>query len=258
MVGHLSEKSKHEVYNWSKSGDLGDRYFAPYPYRDSFKTLSGVFIQFADAGADIPDVRIELNPAKHKIAPAIVTELVSLLKYVRPTRLDFAIDYPFDLSSFHYSTDTPRSGAIWYGRSGKAETFYLGRGQAGDKYRVYNKAKEQKLKDETWWRVELQMNLRPDENWRDRNPFADLHITKPAEYLNVIDRAVMRELKENPQAWGELTDYQRRKYRRMMNGKDEGSTLYLTPSPLDVFTSERWKVDACLNEYLKLMKQPGQ
>lgn len=252
IVGRLDNRVRDGVFEWSKSLDLQEQKLTPYPYRWSFMSSTGVYIAFKDPGADIPDFRIEFNPNNHPTCPAIIKDLVNLGSDIRPTRLDLAIDYPVDLSGFHYSTDVPKAGAIWYGRDQKPETFYLGKRSAGSMYRIYNKAKEQKLKDCTWWRIEQEIHLRPGQTWRETEPFSDLHVTKPIQGLNVIDSAVLEYLRAHPQAWSELSKHQRIKYKRMLN--QEESTLSLLPAPIDIFKAERWRIDEVLNKYQKLME----
>lgn len=252
LVGNLKHGSLERVYQWSKSPDLNTLPFAPYPYRHALQSQSGVYFAFKDPGADgVPDVRIEFNPNNQSTPPECVKALVDMMREVRMTRIDLAIDYPVDLSGFHYSTTVPKAGAIWYGRSGTAETFYLGKRSSGSMYRIYNKAREQKLPDVTWWRIEQELHFRPGEDWRDKEAFSDLHVAKPAHYLNVVDAAVIEYLRAHPQAWGELTPYLRQKYRKMLN--DEEGMISLSPTPHEVFKENSWKVDAVINEYVKLM-----
>lgn len=256
LVGNLKRKTSGPVYEWSARLDVDSLPFAVYPYRYAFQSQSGVYFAFKDPGAaEVPDVRIEFNPNNQTSTPECLIQLLRLMKDIRPTRLDLAIDYQADLSGYQYSTMVPKAGAIWYGRDRKPETFYLGKRSSGSMYRIYNKAREQGLTGGDWWRIEQEIHLRPGEDWRDKKPFDDLRIVKPAHFLNVVDAAVLDYLKAHPSAWAELTTYQRKKYRKMINGEED--TVSLMPRPQDVFTVERWKVDAILNEYVKLMDGKG-
>lgn len=254
ILGDISSQARAGAFDlWKCHPDLLQKTFAKYPYRYQFKTVSGALIQEADPSAEIPLLRVEINPNNYQKPPDCLLKILGMMKNVRLSRLDIAIDYPGNLGRYTFTTDTGKKGCYFTSKSGLVETVYLGSSTSPMKYRIYDKAKEQKIKDATWWRIEAQMNLRPSDNWREKMPFQDLHIGMVNENINVIDRAVMRELAIFPESWAELTDYQRRKYKRMM--KQEEVLTSMRPHPLEIYEKEKWRVDACLNQYLYGMER---
>lgn len=209
-----------------------------WPYRLAWKTLFGMVIYFRDPAADsVPEIRIEFNPSKIYVDSrshlrgicGLLFPLFSGLKDVRFTRLDIAVDYPIDLSTYQF---TLKSGVVktikYYGRDGSLETVYLGGATSSRRFRIYNKALEAGLQGQILWRIEAQYRFDAEsENdiWM-RDLFGDLEISSyaPAEILPVSTLAVLYFLQNHPEAISSFAPASRAKYRKLM--KLEKATIY--------------------------------
>jgi len=201
-----------------------------YPYRWNLKTVSGTVIQIAEDKAPVPQVRVEFNP-NNQIQTLTGQVACSLMKYKRPTRIDYALDYPVDLSSWMFATTNSRSTTAYYSQSGKLETLYLGSQHSVDKYRIYNKALELGT-DETLWRIEQELRFKPDDDWQFTIPFSDLYVVLPYSCLPVEDLMILDGLKRNPEYWGHLSRRHREKYRKLLKS---ASMQRLNPWPTDAY-----------------------
>ena len=129
------------------------------------------------------------------------------------------------------------------------ETLYLGAKDASDRYRIYDKAKEQNLDNVKWWRIEQQIRLGPDEIWELQLPFSDLYAMQPSERLAPQDRFILDGLFRNPELWGHLSRRYREKYRAML--KDHHLMTKLDPWPQDAFYDYAQPITDQLTAYMK-------
>lgn len=239
------DKAMKQISQWP---DTERDTLAKFPYKYNIYTTSRTVLQLAEKSSPVQPVRIEFNP-NDKDQLATGTFLLSLMKRKRPTRIDYALDYKgIDLSDWLMATTRARSTCSFNSSSGKLETLYLGSKDSDDRYRIYNKAKEQKIDDLDWWRIEQQHRLKPDQTWQLLLPFDDLYLVKPNKHLATQDRLVLDGLHRNPEYWGNLTRRIREKYRSLV--KDPVMTR-LDPWPQTAYFDKAQPIINQLTEFLK-------
>lgn len=137
-----------------------------YQHQWHFKE-SGLFIQLGDFEGE-KVFRMEFNPNKlEKGHLTFYYNILNRIKYPNVTRIDWAVDYPEDMSKYDFKQLTSRKTIEYKSRTGILETLYIGSPKSDKFTRVYNKALEKrktKLKlideeeeikvKETLWRVE--------------------------------------------------------------------------------------------------------
>lgn len=218
---------------YSRSSAIEYKGFAKYPYRDSIHFLDGSVLQIAEKDAvnsgKIKELRYDFNP-NNKGFEKLHFEVLGLMRDSHFTRIDIAFDiYDLDMSSWRWIDSVGRPFNVWYSGTGEVETWYIG-GRASDvKIRIYNKAKEQKMKDKTWWRVEVQMRretCKIIEDWNGEvnyNPFKDIQPVLEGDFkhLDIKSRALVKYLIKHPEGFSELSVNARSKYKKIV--VEEGS-----------------------------------
>jgi len=221
------EKNTHEI---SHHNDYLDVVNAGFPYNYRIRTASDLFIQIANSESIVQNVRIEWNPSKLNTNGTLLPLLLAMMKNKRFSRIDYAIDYEIDLSEFQFQTTRPRKRVKFISPSNKLETLYLGTRNSSDFYRIYNKAVEQDQSG-TLWRIEQQFNLDKKTDFWMLRPFADLIAWKPSDMTGAyIDDLVLADLHANPENWARLSDFLKRKYRRIASNPEYTSHLEIHPS----------------------------
>jgi len=208
-------------------------------YKTRIETASDLFIQVAcPVSSPVPHLRIEFNPNKFNPTGSLWHTLLPMLKNKRLTRIDYAIDYPQDLSEYSWTTTKPRTSNIFYGATGAIETIYLGKRTAKNQYRIYDKAKEQGLSDSLTttphWRAEQQFTLDTRTEFWMLRPFADLVGWKPDTFTgNYTDDLHLDDLHKNPNNWKRLNSSRRRHYRTLI--KDHTRVQHFPVKPVTTF-----------------------
>lgn len=246
IVGNLN-RSNDFFSKWSLNNiDLKEQSLAKLPYRYQYVSHAGYLVQLKEPTFDIPDVRIEFNPTKLTWSPSLDALLVAL-KGARFTRVDFAIDYEIDLSGYCSQTTVPKKRNIYYSRSGSPETTTIG--IKGDKYRIYDKALEQRLSG-TLWRIENEVHLGPGDSIFKEQPFSDLTIYNPRfhDLPDFKDRAALYYLTHNPSEWGNLSRRLKSRYRELLRQSDQ--IHYLWPDPYQLFLAQKDRLHQELRSYL--------
>lgn len=249
LVGSFFDYDKN-LSKLSAHMDWMDTIPAAHPYRWKVRLASELHVQVAEPHSNVPNVRIDINPNKFNPEGTIWHDLVSKLKprSRRLTRIDYAIDYQEDLSLWSYETDRARKSNAWYSQDRKLETLYLGANQSKDQYRIYDKAREQG-QDVTWWRIEHQLRMDPDQHWRFLRPFQDLTIWQPSEYTgNYVDDLILNDLHRNHGNMFRLSKHNRQKYRNMM--KDSTRVIHKPVHPRDQFQAEFPPVEKFISKLL--------
>lgn len=222
-------------------------------YRYTYQFVDGGILQIADPNSErnlgIPPIRVEFNPGT-----CMRDEVVKVLRYVKKpklTRVDIAIDYfDVDLGELVWLDLTGRRKRAEYRSAlGELETLYIGSGSSEMRFRVYDKAKEQKDRSgRIWWRVEVQ--LRSD--CIEGNPFEQVKAvcgwSVRGESLGLIERAVLDYLRRYPHEIVRLSKASRAKYRRLMREAVECS--FFSPQPAEVYEKEKARLNAELLEWL--------
>jgi len=221
--------------SWLNDYGVKGRRFSKFPYRHLINTVAGYTVELKEPNAQVPDVRVDFNPAACPGWRDSLPLLVSGMRYSRITRLDFAVDYRLDLSEWNFITENPVKSCRFFSRSGKLETLYLGAADSAIRFRIYNKAEESGSPG-VWWRVEAQCRFRPDDNALNCHPFSLLSVVRPGEGLSIEDKALLHYLQAFPDAIGELSQYKRSQYRKLLKSSD--NTLTLNPSPAQVFSDQ--------------------
>lgn len=165
--------------------------------------------------------RIDINPAKAK------KEVLECLRKMignqqgHYTRIDVAIDYSVDLGETVITSKKAIKKAGYWARDGSLETYYLGSHRSKKRYRIYNKAKEQKISNCVWWRVEVQHRLAWCENVLPEDLFDDLVISQREEDLSIEEIAVIEYIQRNPWAIERLPRRKKQKYKDLLKVREK-------------------------------------
>lgn len=216
---------------YSRTMEVQRRSFSKYPYRDAIHFLDGSILQIAEKDAymsgNIKQLRYEFNPNNFKFEKLHMA-VIGLMKDAHMTRLDIAFDvHDVDMSRWKWIDTKGRPYRVYYSGVGQVETWYIGGKDSNVLIRIYNKAKEQKMKGKVWWRVEVQ--LRGDAAQTaglmsmsginlEMNPFE--HITPVVDgnfpELDIKKRAMVNYLIANPSGFSELASQARSEYRKLV------------------------------------------
>lgn len=199
---------------------------AKYPYRDTIYFQDGSVLQVAEIDAvragKIKELRYEFNP-NNTSHEKLHMQVVGLMKDAHLTRVDVAFDvHGVDMSNWKWIDSKGRPFNVYYSGNGEIETWYVGGKDSEMKIRIYNKAKEQKIKNKIWWRVEVELRkdsakaLGVHKGDIDVNPFE--HVTPVLDgnfpELDIRTRAMVKYLIDNPDGFSELSNKTRAEYRR--------------------------------------------
>lgn len=249
LVGNMSVQSDDFIKIISNMHEVSYINPAKYPYKQTIHFVNhSVILQVAEYGSEIPDLRLEFNP--NKVTVQEMSLIMFLIKDIKITRYDVAIDLQEDLSEWTILTNNTNSRRRYWGRDGRVQTDYIGTQRSKVMYRIYDKNKEQGIKSKVpWWRVEEQIRPELRDNILPDTLFKSLHMVKPTENMDIIDKAVIYYLRENPAAWNELTPHLRRKYKAMESFK------MFRPTLNDIYRKEIDLLRAELAGWLTLSKK---
>lgn len=168
------------------------------------------------------NIRIEFNPNNLGLLQKRI--LSSILKYVYDihyTRIDIALDlYNYDLIHYNIIDLKSRKKGYYYDRNNNIETIYLGSMASNRFIRIYNKAKEQKLPNQDWWRLELQLRDIYINQYLDslETFFDDIYIFKykSLENYSVTTRAMIEYLLSDITRFSELDKNSKTRYRKLI------------------------------------------
>lgn len=168
--------------------------------------------------------RLEFNPNKinNQVQKKLLNLLLSYLKDIHFSRIDLAIDlYNYNLYEYNIVDLKGRKKAYYYDRVGKLETCYFGSMSSNKFIRIYNKAIEQKIKEDVdWWRIELQL----------RDTYIDTYLTGFKDFLDGIlifkyisvdnlsfnDKAVLEYILRDISRLGLLSKNSRTRYKNII------------------------------------------
>lgn len=230
FVGNLRDKqiskkdTNREVQAFGRfENDLGlsERKLAKYPYRYQWKHVLGFTVQYSD-DPSTSDIRVDCNPNLFNTPPlltafhAALDSILVNLRHIKVTRIDLAIDFPFDLSTYYMDTQQPKSSSNYLSSSKNLETQYLGGRGSAEQFRIYDKQRQAGL-DETKWRVEAQYRFRATSELLNLVPFSGLQISKPVTTgTTPVDAIFLHALQTKPELFGPLDKRTRAKYRKML------------------------------------------
>lgn len=213
------------------------RGFAKYPYRDTIHFIDGSVLQIAEIEAyrngKIKELRYDFNP-NNKMYEKVHISVLKMLRDVHVTRCDIALDvFGVDMSSWKWFDRLSRPQRHYVSGTGKFETVYIGGVNSELILRIYDKAKEQKEKNRIWWRVELQMRgdwAKHFQKWSGYgvppvDPFEDITpfflYSQAIRELPIQQRAMVKELIQEPAGWSELSGKTRSKYKKLIRELSE-------------------------------------
>lgn len=199
---------------------------AKYPYRDTIYFNDGSVLQIAEKecvrAGKIKELRYDFNPnnAGHE---KLHMQVIGLMYDAHLTRVDVAFDvHDVDMKRWRWIDSKGRPYNVYYSGSGEVETWYVGGKESEVKIRIYDKAKEQKIKDKVWWRVEVQLRkesatmLGIHKGDADINPFK--HVTPVINgnfpELDIKSRAMVSYLIDHPEGFSELSSKTRAEYKK--------------------------------------------
>lgn len=204
-----------------------------FTFTDSFMINSSIFLQWNTVNYK---VRLEFNPNLITIEDKNLIH--SILKYLTDlhiTRLDVAVDlYNYNLELYNITTLKPLKKAYYHDRVGQLETVYLGSQISSRFFRIYNKAKEQKLTNVNWWRVELQLRqVYIDKFLHGYDQFfSDILIyrynSNIFKTLGFNQKAILDYLLQDMNRFSELTDFRTKlKYKKLIRSLELESLTFI-------------------------------
>lgn len=180
--------------------------------------------------------RLEFNPNNLKSLEDkdLINTILSYFTDFHFSRLDIALDlYNYNLYDYNIVDLSPRKKAYYYDRVGRLETAYFGSMGSNKFVRVYNKAREQKIDNMDWWRVELQLR---DENidiyLEDRKDFLEdiyfFRYVSIAEY-STQEKATLEYILHDYSRITQLAKNQKTKYKKMIRNLKMESLDFINP-----------------------------
>lgn len=212
---------------YEKTQEIERRGFAKYPYRDSIHFQDGSILQIGEIDAvrsgRIKQLRYDFNPNKTTYDKLHI-QVISMMKDAHMTRVDIAFDvHDIDMSRWKWIDSKGRPYNVYFSGTGEVETWYVGGKDSEVRIRIYNKAKEQKMKDKVWWRVEVQLRgemakLLPFIGVKPFNPFENISPVIDGNFpeLDIKQRAMVNYLINYPTGFSELSGKTRSEYKKLI------------------------------------------
>lgn len=231
IVGYCSKYTLHDLeYNpfiekvWITPKNI---------YHYNMQCIGGAFIQlkhesewqpvFPEKNDHITNtakpMRLEFNPNNYKgSSEKYLINIIKKMHDTHFTRKDIAIDlFDIDMNDFLILDKRKRRQTLMRQSNGTLETLYMGARESNEQIRIYDKAKERKIKKKKWWRIEAQ--LRGDiANVNYYNPYESVVISKKSTFqdLEIKERALLLYLQSHPEAIRELSKASRTKYKKLL------------------------------------------
>lgn len=209
------------------------RYITNQFYGNSFSIEDLGFLQVDRVSSNF---RFEFNPNNVKSLEdkEIINTILNYFTDFHFSRLDIALDlYNYNIYDYNIVDLSPRKKAYYYDRVGKLETCYFG-AMGSDKFiRIYNKAKEQKIDNMDWWRVELQLRDKNiDIYLEDRKDFLeDVYFFRYVSIDNysTVEKATLEYILHDYTRLNQLAKNQKTKYKKMVRELKEESLDFINP-----------------------------
>lgn len=228
LVGDKLDYKLNNLINNPTFDLLGNRYRARYPYEWRFEFIGGGLLEIGSLEVQ-SDMRIEFNPNKvtDSRKKDMIQKLIGCMKYVRPTRVDIAMDIKtdFDLNDYAVVDSLSRKYEKIFSGLGEVQTQYIGGKSSDLRVRIYNKAKEREdnagIKvDGNWWRIESQLRREFAENYKEFNPFENITLVNVNSDLshikNFTQRMAVKHLLKYPEDLREASKNTRLKYKKIL------------------------------------------
>lgn len=237
-TGNFDRMVNENHYGYMKAPTL-----AKHPYKKNFHCVDGAILQWTNEHK-FQAVRFEFNPNnirgtdKENNHMAAVADILGSLKNPNVSRMDVAYDFiGYDFNRHKIIDNLGVKKNYWVDANNALETLYVGAPGSDIRIRIYDKAKEQKVKVKgfKWWRVELQLRgdaCKPlqgkiwDENsktlMRIVPGFVNLNgikIVLPSlkQIEKVQERAMVKLLLEEPETMAELGKQAKAKYKKILS-----------------------------------------
>jgi hypothetical protein len=238
---------------------------AKHPYKRWFPCVDGSNIQWTDL-KNFKAIRYEFNPnsvrdnSKEREHRRAVTDVIKAMKNPKVSRFDVAFDfYGHNFNDYKIQDKTSRKKNYWLDNSDNLETLYIGSQGASFRFRIYDKAREQKIESGlNWWRLELQYRDEHCETIFDSkpyimNPFNTLRVYQPSykQIENVQERAMVKLLLEEPETIKELNKNTRAKYKKILSTLPSEKEIDLE----NLFASHHDQILKTILNYVKIAER---
>lgn len=202
--------------------DLIDkRYRASYPFEWRYELIGGGVLEVGSLITQ-SDMRIDFNPnsVKTERHKEMLVKLISCMKYVKPTRIDIAMDIEdIDLNDYAIVDRLARKTNLWMSGTGKLETYYIGAPLSDLRIRIYDKALEQGQEGKKW-RIESQLRRGFAESYKLFNPFSDITLVRKDVDLSTVkdfkEKVFISHLLNNVNDLGQLAKNTRTRYKKIL------------------------------------------
>lgn len=200
---------------------IDKRVRANYPYEWRYILVGGGVLEIGEL-EEQSNIRLDFNPNSVKLDRhrEQLERLISCMKYVKPTRIDIAIDIKnIDLNDYIVIDNMSRKNNRYYDGKNRLETYYLGARNSDFTIRMYDKALEQG-KDGDWWRIEAQLRREFAENYKNINPFESFVLVEKKSNLDHIkgfsQKMIVKHLLNEPDDLMLASDNTRYKYKKIL------------------------------------------
>jgi hypothetical protein len=209
-------------------------------YHYNMKLEGGGFLQLGHQLDKNVGMRLEFNPNKYKNsgnsysvyggAKNYEKDLYKILSHCSDlefSRRDIALDvYGENMNDFSFIDYAGRKRIEYKTASYELETLYLGAPDSDERIRIYDKAKEQGIKDKKWFRIEAQVR-REKARAMPYNPFTKIKVTKKNDFegYDIRTKAMLFYLQANDDGWQELSKPARLKYKNILKEQNEETIL---------------------------------
>lgn len=235
VLGNFKNKENYETFIQYCYHNIRfkPRYITNQFYGNSFSIEDLGFLQVDRVSSNF---RFEFNPNHIKTDEDkdLVNLILSYFTNFHFSRLDIALDlYNYNIYDYNIVDLSPRKKSYFYDRVGKLETCYFGSMGSNKFVRIYNKAKEQKIDNMDWWRVELQLRDKNiDIYLEDRKDFLeDIYFFKyvSIDEYSTVEKATLEYILHDYSRINQLSKNQKTKYKKMIRDLKLESLDFINP-----------------------------
>ena len=179
---------------------------------------------------DIRNFRLDFNPnnAPEEFMPYYQAHILPCLTDIGFSRLDLAIDTIENLGSYYMDTRNPTKKNPRISPGGKLETIYFGVPKGKNYIRIYDKKnqlkekKAQEIELPELWRIEFQLRGKAcADTWTTCADKLMIHKLVYAESVSGVWKVACEHVRQNPDAIGLMSTYERQKCRKLLKESKE-------------------------------------
>ena len=179
---------------------------------------------------DIRNFRLDFNPnnAPEEFMPYYQAHILPCLTDIGFSRLDLAIDTTENLGSYYMDTRNPTKKNPRISPGGKLETIYFGVPKGINYIRIYDKKnqlkekKDQEIELPELWRIEFQLRGKAcADTWTTCADKLMIHKLVYAESVSGVWKVACEHVRQNPDAIGLMSTYERQKCRKLLKESKE-------------------------------------